>query len=104
MDKKGSTLYYSIGGGLGHITRTFAILDYANGVKKNLRILSSSNLSNMAAGYSIKNIRFRLDIENLFDTEYFDHLSRSFAKNSIETGLPFYEQGRNVKLNVDIII
>lgn len=58
----------------------------------------------IAGGYTFKNILFRVDIHNLLDTMYYDHLSRNFAKNIADSGLPLYEQGRNVTFNVEIKI
>ncbi|NHZ85311.1 MAG: TonB-dependent receptor [Planctomycetia bacterium] len=58
----------------------------------------------IVSGYTFKNILFRIEIQNLFDTMYYDHLSRNFSKNTVEAGIPLYEQGRNVTFNVEIKI
>jgi iron complex outermembrane recepter protein len=65
---------------------------------------SGYSIFGMAGGYSFKNILVRVDVHNLFDTMYFDHLSRNFAANIAESGLPLYEQGRNITVNVEIKI
>ena len=65
---------------------------------------SGYSIFGFAGGYSFKNILVRIDVHNLFDTMYFDHLSRNFAKNITESGLPLYEQGRNITVNVEIKI
>jgi len=62
------------------------------------------NIFGMAVGYQFKSILFRLDVHNIFDEKYYDHLNRNFAKNIEDSGLPFYEPGRNVTLNVEINI
>jgi len=56
----------------------------------------------IVGGYTFKNILFRVDVHNLFDTMYYDHLSRNFAKNTSESGLPLYEQGRNITFNLEV--
>ncbi len=56
---------------------------------------------NIQSGFNIENrISLRLTVNNLMDTAYHEHLSRNFAKNTAESGLPIYEPGRNVILNV----
>ena len=62
------------------------------------------NIVGIAGGFAFKNVLLRIDVHNLFDTMYYDHLSRNFAKNINESGLPLYEQGRNITFNVDLNI
>jgi hypothetical protein len=42
-------LYYALGGGLGHITRSLAVLQRMNGKSDGIRLLVSSNLAAVAA-------------------------------------------------------
>ncbi|MDM8515437.1 hypothetical protein QUF76_04500 [Desulfobacterales bacterium HSG16] len=47
-----TVLYYAMGGGLGHITRTFAILEEVdNTANINFRILASSRLTHLVKGH-----------------------------------------------------
>ncbi len=61
------------------------------------------NLLNLSCGYTFfERIHLVMDVANVLNETYYDHLSRSFAKNSMYTGLPLYEAGRNVKVQVEV--
>jgi hypothetical protein len=48
----GNILYYCLGGGLGHLSRTIAILNSSPKIIEHVRILSSSKLSHLASKVS----------------------------------------------------
>jgi len=62
------------------------------------------NIFGLAVGYQIKNVLLRLDVHNILDEMYYDHLNRNFSKNIEDSGLPYYEQGRNITFNIEISI
>jgi len=56
---------------------------------------------NIKSGFSMENgLSLRVSVNNMFDTAYHEHLSRNFAKNTADSGLPLYEPGRNIILVV----
>lgn len=51
---------------------------------------------NIKSGFAMENgFTLRVAVNNLLDTAYHEHLSRNFAKNTSDSGLPLYEPGRN---------
>lgn len=53
------------------------------------------------AGYSpVKNLDISIAFKNIFNANYFEHLSRPY-KNQSETGM-FYEPGRSFRIGVKV--
>jgi len=58
------------------------------------------SLYNLRSGVQVlEGLEVGLSVSNLLDTAYYEHLSRNFAKNTPDAGIPLYEPGRNVIMN-----
>ena len=59
------------------------------------------NVFDLMAGYSpIKNIDISIALKNMFNANYYEHLSRPY-KNLSESGM-FYEPGRSFRVGVKL--
>lgn len=60
------------------------------------------NVFDLMAGYSpVKNIDINFALKNMFNTNYFEHLSRPY-QNQSETGM-FYEPGRSFRVGLKLL-
>ena len=99
-------LYYALGGGLGHITRAFAILTHFGAFRKKSHLLVSSKHAKLALPYSPCKIH-KIDGKN-FQTkrDYYDFLRDFLNRNQIKVIIldtfPFGILGEFTKLSLHI--
>ncbi len=84
---KATILYYAMGGGLGHLTRTFAILNQMGSIGQPIRILASSKHTALTTAYE----SFPIDIADL---------SRLCSRKAYLQYLKSYIHRHNVKMIV----
>lgn len=61
------------------------------------------NIYNFSVSYKFKeNAKIGFAIDNIFDTKYYDHLSRPY-KNMMDAGTPYYDMGRNIKFSLKLM-
>ena len=58
-------------------------------------------LFNFKSGWTMfEKLQLNMTINNILNTAYYEHLSRNFSKNTSDSGLPLYEPGRNLIMNI----